>query len=102
MSTCSDGNGDTANSSESRKRKKQRRSQRRLCKSSTKIAIIGSGPSGLSAALSLQQAGYQNIHLYERDEHFNARKDGVSSFSIHKISCRKVKALPFSRDSFFL
>ncbi len=59
-----------------RQKKKQRRS--RLCKSSTNIAIIGTGPSGLSAALSLQQAGYQNIQLYERDDHLNARKDGVS------------------------
>ena len=24
----------------------------------------------------MQQAGYQNIHLYERDEHFHALKDG--------------------------
>lgn len=58
--------------------KKQRRSNNRLCKKTTKIAIIGTGPSGLSAALSLQQAGYQKIQLYERDSHFNARKDGVS------------------------
>ncbi len=62
------------------KKKKQRRiiHRERLCKSSTKIAIVGTGPSGLSTALALQQAGYQNIHLYERDPHFYARKDGVS------------------------
>ncbi len=52
-------------------------SSRRLSKSS-KIAIIGTGPSGLSAALSLQQAGFCNITLFEKDDHFYARKDGVS------------------------
>ena len=61
-----------------RKKRKQRRSNHRRLSKSSKIAIIGTGPSGLSAALSLQQAGYQNIRLYERDKHFYARKDGVS------------------------
>lgn len=53
------------------KRKKQR-----LSKTSTKIAIIGTGPAALSSALSLQQAGFTSVTLYERDSHFNARKDG--------------------------
>jgi salicylate hydroxylase len=53
------------------KRKKQR-----LSKTSTKIAIIGTGPAALSSALSLQKAGFQSITLYERDAHFDARKDG--------------------------
>lgn len=48
----------------------------RLSKTSTKIAIIGTGPAGLSCALSLQQAGFTSITLYERDSDFAARKDG--------------------------
>jgi len=48
----------------------------RLCKSASEIAIIGSGPGALSCALSLQQAGFQHLTLYERDADLQARKDG--------------------------
>ena len=36
-----------------------------LSKTST-IAIIGGGIGGLSSALSLQKAGFSNIHVFER------------------------------------
>ncbi len=55
---------------------KRKAKKQRLSKTSTKIAIIGTGPAALSAALSLQQAGFTSITLYERDSNFNARKDG--------------------------
>lgn len=48
----------------------------RLNKEETSIAIVGSGPGALSAALALQQEGFRNIKIYERDEHFSSRKDG--------------------------
>lgn len=54
----------------SKKKKKQK-----ICKDE-KIAIVGSGPGALSAALAFQKDGFQNIVLYERDEHFHSRKDG--------------------------
>ena len=50
--------------------------KQRLPKTSAKIAIIGTGPAALSTALSLQQAGFTDIALYERDQDFNARRDG--------------------------
>jgi len=52
-----------------------KKTKRRL-ESGDFIAIVGSGLSGLSAALSLERAGFTNIHIYERDECFSARKEG--------------------------
>ena len=63
---------------ESTQQPKSKKKQKceRLSKHSD-IAIIGTGPSGLSAALSLQQAGFLgNITLYERDSDFHARREG--------------------------
>jgi salicylate hydroxylase len=40
------------------------------------IAIIGSGLAGLSTALSLEQGGFTNVHIYERDGSHDARKEG--------------------------
>jgi 2-polyprenyl-6-methoxyphenol hydroxylase-like FAD-dependent oxidoreductase len=56
--------------------KNTKRKKQRLSKTSTKICIIGTGPASLSTALSLQQAGFTSIAIYERDAHFSARKDG--------------------------
>ena len=56
--------------------KSNKRKKQRLSKISTRISIIGTGPASLSTALSLQQAGFTSITLYERDAHFAARKDG--------------------------
>jgi len=44
----------------SKKRKKEHISK------SAKIVIIGAGIGGLSTALSLQRAGFTNVHVYER------------------------------------
>lgn len=41
-----------------------------------RIAIVGSGLAGLSAAIALEQAGFVDIVIYERDFSFSARKDG--------------------------
>ena len=40
------------------------------------IAIVGSGLAGLSAAISLEQVGYKNITIYERDVSWSARREG--------------------------
>ncbi|KAL7574672.1 hypothetical protein ACA910_003017 [Epithemia clementina (nom. ined.)] len=40
------------------------------------IAIIGTGLAGLSTAISLEQVGYRNITLYERDVGWGARQEG--------------------------
>ena len=50
--------------------------KRRRLPHDAKIAIIGSGMGGLSAALSLKQAGFTNVTVYERDAHFSERRDG--------------------------
>ena len=50
--------------------------KRRRLPHDAKIAVIGSGMGGLSAALSLKQAGFSNVTVYERDAHFSERRDG--------------------------
>ena len=50
--------------------------KRRRLPHDAKIAVIGSGMGGLSAALSLKQAGFSNVTVYERDVHFSERRDG--------------------------
>ena len=54
----------------------QKRKRRRRLPHDAKIAIIGSGMGGLSAALSLKRAGFTNVTVYERDAHFSERRDG--------------------------
>jgi 2-polyprenyl-6-methoxyphenol hydroxylase-like FAD-dependent oxidoreductase len=41
-----------------------------------RIGIVGGGLGGLSAALALQNAGFYNIQVYERDLCFDQRRDG--------------------------
>ena len=50
--------------------------KRRRLPHDAKIAVIGSGMGGLSAALSLKQVGFSNVTVYERDAHFSERRDG--------------------------
>ncbi|CAB9503051.1 FAD binding domain-containing protein [Seminavis robusta] len=40
------------------------------------IAIVGCGIAGLSAAISLVQAGFTNVHIYERDADPTTRREG--------------------------
>lgn len=56
--------------------KKKKRKKRRFDKQNDHILIVGSGLAGLSCALSLEQAGYTNISLYERDSNFDTQKEG--------------------------
>jgi hypothetical protein len=53
-----------------------KRKKCRLDKKRDHVMIVGSGLAGLSCALSLEQAGYQNISLFERDVDFDAQKEG--------------------------
>eukprot|EP01080_Neovahlkampfia_damariscottae_P002202 gene2202-2376_t len=41
-----------------------------------KIAIIGAGIGGCSIALSLKNYGFTNVVVYEKDSHFNSRRQG--------------------------
>ena len=41
-----------------------------------RIGIIGGGLGGLSTALALQNAGFENVVVYECDAHFTSRRDG--------------------------
>lgn len=53
----------------------KRRRKTRLGKDA-RIAIIGSGLGGLGAALSLEQAGFTNVEIYERDASVCCRREG--------------------------
>lgn len=53
----------------------KRRRKARLDKDA-RIAIIGSGLGGLGAALSLEQAGFTNVVIYERDVSPSSRREG--------------------------
>lgn len=59
-----------------RRRRRDATTDQRLDPSTATIAIIGSGLAGLSTALCLQQAGFQNICVFERDVSLDARKEG--------------------------
>ena len=50
-----------------KRRKRLSSSSSRWDKDSSQIVIVGAGLAGLTAALSLEQAGFTNIRLYERD-----------------------------------
>ncbi len=50
--------------------------QRRLNKEESNIVIVGSGLAGLSAAISLEQAGFSNVSIFERDDSFDRQTEG--------------------------
>ncbi|KAL3929039.1 MAG: hypothetical protein SGBAC_012387 [Bacillariaceae sp.] len=50
--------------------------RRRLDKEAAHVVIVGSGLAGLSAAISLEQAGFRNVSVYERDDSFEQQKEG--------------------------
>jgi 2-polyprenyl-6-methoxyphenol hydroxylase-like FAD-dependent oxidoreductase len=50
--------------------------RRRLDKEESNIVIVGSGLAGLSAAISLEQAGFSNVSIFERDDSFDRQKEG--------------------------
>lgn len=57
------------------KTKRQRSAASRLDKDAS-IAIVGCGIAGLSTAISLQQAGFSNVSLFERDACDMSRREG--------------------------
>lgn len=52
-----------------------KRTQNRLDKDAP-VAIIGCGIAGLSTAISLAQAGFTNVHIFERDADQLTRREG--------------------------
>jgi protoporphyrinogen/coproporphyrinogen III oxidase len=38
-----------------------------------RIAVVGAGPSGLTAAYELQKRGYQNVTVFEREDHVGGK-----------------------------
>ena len=57
----------------------------------TKIAIIGGGPAGLSAAVAARKAGVEDILILERDEQLG----GILNQCIHKMCIRdRIAASP--------
>jgi 2-polyprenyl-6-methoxyphenol hydroxylase-like FAD-dependent oxidoreductase len=58
------------------RRQIRKRQKRRLDKEKAHIVIIGSGLAGLSAAISLEQAGFQRVSVYELDADFDTQKEG--------------------------
>lgn len=49
---------------------------KRMLPNDAPIAIIGCGLSGLSTAIALEQSGFTDVTIYERDLSFEARRDG--------------------------
>jgi 2-polyprenyl-6-methoxyphenol hydroxylase-like FAD-dependent oxidoreductase len=56
--------------------KRSRNTRQRLDPQQSSIAIVGSGLAGLSTAISLEQAGFTNVAIYERDESLESRTAG--------------------------
>lgn len=56
--------------------KRSRNARQRLDPQQSSIAIVGSGLAGLSTAISLEQAGFTDIAIYERDESLQSRAAG--------------------------
>jgi glutamate synthase (NADPH/NADH) small chain len=67
------------------------------------VAIIGSGPAGLAAAIQLRKKGYQ-VSIYERNDRPGGLLTyGIPSFKLEKhIVERRIQWLKESRVSFFL
>ena len=50
-----------------------------------KICIIGGGPAGLSAAMYLEQKGYTNYAILEKEDHVGRRKVPFPALQRKKI-----------------
>ena len=53
-----------------------------------RICIVGGGPAGISAAMYLEQKGYKNYSIYEKNDYVG----GKCCSPVHKIgraSCRE-------------
>lgn len=50
--------------------------RKRLDKNTARVVVVGAGLAGISAALSLERAGYSQIAVYERDGSFDEQKEG--------------------------
>ena len=57
----------------------------------TKIAIIGGGPAGLSAAVAARKAGVEDILILERDEQL-----GESGDSCHGVQGTAARGFEYS------
>jgi hypothetical protein len=54
----------------------KKRKRPRLDKQHSQIVIVGCGLAGLSAAISLEQAGFENVVIVERDASLASQKEG--------------------------
>lgn len=56
---------------------------------STRIVVIGAGVSGISCSILLQKHGFRNVHLYDKDEHVQSRRQGYGLTLMQGISALK-------------
>jgi len=54
-----------------------------------KIGIIGSGIAGLTVALALQNSGFSQVTIYERDDCFDRRRQGYGLTMLQGLSALK-------------
>ena len=59
-----------------RSRKKKKKKKPKLDPMNDQIVVVGAGLAGLSTCLALENSGFQNIKLYERDSDFETQREG--------------------------
>ncbi|MDC1106084.1 glutamate synthase subunit beta [Prolixibacteraceae bacterium] len=79
--------------------------QKPACRSGKKVAVIGSGPAGLTSAYWLNQAGHE-VTVFEKDKKFGGLlRYGIPDFKLNKniidrrLSVLKLEGIHFQADT---